>query len=164
MAKQSNGAVAPKERINIVYRPATGNKKEVVEIPFKVVVLGDFTKRDDDRTMEEREPVEVNKSNFNDVMASMDLSADVSVPNKLSDKKDAGDISVTLNFKSMRDFEPGAIIDAVPELKEMLELRDALKALKGPLGNVPAMRKTIMKIVKDEKKAAQLMKELGLKK
>ena len=53
MAKE--GSVAPKERVNIVYRPATGDAKEEIELPLKLLVIGDFTQRPDDRMVEERE-------------------------------------------------------------------------------------------------------------
>ncbi len=38
MAKE--GSVAPKERINITFRPATGNAQEEQELPLKLLVLG----------------------------------------------------------------------------------------------------------------------------
>ncbi len=162
MAKQ-NGSVAPRERINIVYKPATGNRKDTVELPMKLMVLGDFTHKEDERTIEERDPVEINQNNLDEVMGSMDLSVDFSVPNRLDDSGKTKEMEVNLKFKSMKDFEPGRVLEAVPELKQMLELREALKALKGPLGNVPAMRRTIQDIVQDDKKSAKLLKELGLK-
>jgi type VI secretion system protein ImpB len=62
----------------------------------------------------------------------------------------------------MKDFDPDAIIQKVPELKKMLELREALKALKGPLGNVPDFRKKIQDLVKDDGAKARLLKELGI--
>ena len=65
MAKE--GSVAPKERVNIVYRPATGDAKEEVELPLKLLIMGDFTLRADDRMVEEREPVNIDKDNFNEV-------------------------------------------------------------------------------------------------
>ena len=49
MAKE--GSVAPKERVNIVYRPATGDAKEEIELPLKLLVIGDFTQRPDDRML-----------------------------------------------------------------------------------------------------------------
>jgi type VI secretion system protein ImpB len=52
MAKE--GTVAPKERVNIVYRPATGDAKEEVELPLKLLVVGDFTLRPDDRMIEDQ--------------------------------------------------------------------------------------------------------------
>jgi type VI secretion system protein ImpB len=161
MAKSDTGSVAPKERINIVYRPATGGRKETVELPLKLMVMGDFMGRQDERPMEERDPLEVNKTNFDDVMGSMGLSAEISVPN--TEGQPGDELSVKLEFNCIRDFDPGRVVQAVPELRTMLELREALKALKGPLGNVPAMRKTIQDIVQDEAKAKQLMAELGLK-
>ena len=38
MVKQ--GSVAPRERVNIVYKPATGNAREEKELPLKLVVMG----------------------------------------------------------------------------------------------------------------------------
>ncbi|MBQ1421074.1 MAG: type VI secretion system contractile sheath small subunit, partial [Desulfovibrio sp.] len=87
MAKE--GSVAPKERVNIVYRPATGDAKEEVELPLKLVVLGDFTLRPDDRMVEDRAPVNIDKDNFNDVMKGQGLGLQFSVPNKLADDPEA---------------------------------------------------------------------------
>lgn len=39
------GSVAPKERVNITYKPAIGNAKEEVELPLKMLMLGDYTMR-----------------------------------------------------------------------------------------------------------------------
>ena len=41
----NEGSTSPKERVNIVYRPATGDVQEDVELPLKLMVLGDFTLR-----------------------------------------------------------------------------------------------------------------------
>ena len=160
MAKEAS--VAPKERVNIVYRPATGDAKEEIELPLKVLVMGDFTGRPDDRALEDRKAINIDKDNFNDVLASQDLKMDTAVPNKLSDDPEAAEMAVSLDFKSMKDFEPDAIIRKVPELAKLAELRDALKAVKGPLGNVPEFRKKITELVKDEGSRAKLLKELGL--
>lgn len=42
----------------------------------------------------------------------------------------------------------------------MLELREALVALKGPLGNVPAFRKAIETILEDEEQRKLVLGEL----
>lgn len=161
MPKSSNGSIAPKERINIVYKPATGNRKETVELPLKLMVLGDFSQKADDRQMEEREPVSLNSENFDEVMSGMNLSVDMTVADRISGEED-NEISVHLDVKGLKDLTPGNIVASVPELKKMLELREALKALKGPLGNVPAMRKMLQDVLQDEAKSKELMKELGI--
>jgi type VI secretion system ImpB/VipA family protein len=81
-------------------------------------------------------------------------------------------VSRTHNLKNVRrereeslaDFEPDAIVEKVPELKSILELREALKSLKGPLGNVPDFRKKLQALVSDEGSRAKLLAELGLDK
>jgi len=163
MGKDSS--VAPKERVNIVYRPDTGDQKEEIELPLKMLIMGDFIGRDDDKSLDERKAINIDKDNFNDVMEGQGLSVEMSVPNHLSDVKEGEereDLSTTLTFKNMRDFEPDTIAKEVPELKKLLDLRDALTALKGPLGNVPEFRKLIQTLVKDDATRDTLMNELKL--
>jgi len=157
----ADGSVAPKERVNIVYKSNTGDQTEDVELPLKLLLLGDFTGKYNDEPVEDREPVNINKDNFNDVMASMNLSIDLAVKDTLS-AKDDDEMSVHLEFKSINDMAPDSIAAQVPELNSMLEMRRALLALKGPLGNVPAFRKTIQKILNDDESRAVIMQELGI--
>jgi type VI secretion system protein ImpB len=155
-----DGSVAPKERINIKFKPATGNNTEDVELPLKLLVVGDFNGRPDDRTIEERQLVNVDKDNFGDVMKSMDLSATISVDNKIEDAADAGKLGMELKFDSLRAFEPEQIARQVPELKKLLELREALASLKGPLSNMPSFRKSIQSLLDDAAAREKLVSEL----
>jgi type VI secretion system protein ImpB len=155
------GSVAPKERVNIVYKPATGDAKEEVELPLKMLVVGDFTLRDDETPVENRKAINVDKDNFNDVLAAQNIKLNTTVENTLSGEQDA-QMAVDLDFKSLRDFDPDAVVQKIPELKKLIDLRDALKALKGPLGNVPAFRKKIQELVQDEGTRSRLLKELGI--
>jgi type VI secretion system protein ImpB len=156
----SEASVAPKERVNIVYKSNTGDQSEEIELPLKLLVLGDFTGQLNDETVEDRSPVNINKDNFNDVMSGMNLKLDMNVGDTLSEDND--EMSVHLKIKSIKDLSPDSIASQVPELKDLLDMRKALLALKGPLGNVPAFRKTIQKILNEDDSRAQMMKELGL--
>ncbi|MDL2408868.1 type VI secretion system contractile sheath small subunit [Rhizobium calliandrae] len=158
MAKDSS--VAPRERINIRYKPAIGDNKEQVELPLKMVFLGDYTLKGDNRPVEDRELVNVNKDNFNDVMRGHDLQLEIAVDNKLSEEADAGQMNVSLKLESLRDFTPEAIVRQTPELNRLLELREALVALKGPLGNVPAFRESIQGVLGDEEARERLRAEI----
>jgi type VI secretion system protein ImpB len=159
MAKE--GSVAPKERVNIVYRPATGDAKEEIELPLKLLVVGDFTSSPDDRMVEEREPINIDKDNFNEVLKAQNLSLDLTVPNKLSEDPDA-ELNVSVKFDSIKDFEPEAIAKNTPELNKLLELREALNSLKGPMSNRPEFRKKIQELIKDEAAREQVLKELKI--
>jgi type VI secretion system protein ImpB len=160
MAKETS--VAPKERVNIVYRPATGDAKEEVELPLKMLVMGDFTNAPDDRLLEDREPINIDKDNFDDVLKAQKIKLSINVENKISEGKEAGEMPVSLNFSSMKDFSPEEIVKNTPELKKLLELREALTALKGPLSNIPDFRKKIQDLIKDDASRERLLKELGM--
>jgi type VI secretion system protein ImpB len=157
----ADGSVAPKERINIAYKSDTGGATESVELPLKLLVLDDFTGKENDDVIEDRDPINVNKENFNDVVKSQNLSMSFSVPNRLEANSE-DDINVDLKFNSIKDFDPAAVAERIPELNSLLELRRALQALRGPLGNVPAFRKTIQAILENDETRAQVMEELGL--
>jgi len=157
----SEGSVAPKERVNIKYSPATGGAQEEVELPLKMLMMGDYTLRNDDTPLEERAPINVDKENFNKVMEGQDLALDILVDNKLSEEEDA-ELALNLQFKNLKDFDPENIVKQVPELNQMLEMREALTALKGPLGNVPAFRKRLQEALTDEDARNKLLAELQI--
>jgi type VI secretion system protein ImpB len=163
MSKGKEGSVAPKERVNITYKPATDGAQEDVELPLKILMLGDFTGRPDDRPVEDRVPINVDKDNFDKVMAAQKLETAISVSNKLTDG-DQGDLSLNLKFDTLKDFRPEGLVEQVPQLKELMELRNALTALKGPLvgGNVPDFKKKLVEALRDPDKRARLMRELGI--
>jgi len=159
MAKE--GSIAPKERINITYVPATGDAQEEMELPLKTLVLGDFTGRADDTPIEEREAISIDKDNFNEVIEAQAPKVQLSVANKLSGEE-GEEMAVELGFNHIRDFDPENVVRSVPELKKLLELREALVALKGPLGNVPAFRKRIREMLDNEEERNKLIAELGV--
>jgi len=159
MAKEST--IAPKERVNIVYRPATGDTQEDVELPLKMLVLGDFTGNSDDRPLEKREPQNIDKDNFNEVLKAQNITMNLNIPNRLAAEKNQ-DMNVNLRVESMKDFGPEAIIDQVPELKRLLELREALRSLKGPLSNIPEFRKKVQALIKDDTTRQKLLEEIGI--
>jgi len=154
-------SVAPKERVNIVYRPATGDAQEEIELPLKLLVMGDFTLRPDDTPLDERKPINVDKDNFNEVLAAQNLELNLTVTNKLVEDPEA-QMAVHLRFKSLKDFEPESIVNQVPELKKLLELREALQSLKAPISNIPQFRKKIQELIQDENLRKRVLEELGL--
>lgn len=161
MGKEAS--VAPKERINIKYVPATGDQQEEIELPFKLLVLGDYTNRSDDTPIEDRRPLNIDKDSFDEVLAGMAPTVQTSVPDRLSDNPDPdAEIGVNLTFESLNDFSPEHIGRQIPEVNKLLELREALVALKGPLGNIPVFRQKIQRLLQDDAARTQLLNELGL--
>lgn len=160
MAKE--GSVAPKERINVTFKPATGGAQEEIELPLKLLAIGDYTHRKDERKVEDRKPISIDKVTFDEVLSKQALSLTMSVPNRLQDDSEADDLAVQLRVNTMKDFNPASLVQQVPELKKLMELRDALVALKGPLGNAPAFRKAIEGALADDESRGRVLGELGL--
>lgn len=157
MAKE--GSVAPKERVNIVYKPATGDAQAEVELPLKLLMLGDFTNRTDSTPLGERRRISIDKDNFNDVMGQQKLGVKINVPDRLTGKDDQ-ELALDLKLDSLKDFTPGEIAKRVPELAKLLELRDALGSLKRPLNEEAIFRKKIEDYLKDPAQRDRLMKQL----
>ena len=154
------GSIAPKERVNITYKPATGDAQENIELPFKLLMMGDYTLRPDDRLLEDRKPINIDKDNFNDVMRNQNLSLKMNVENKLSEE--GGQMAVDVKFSTLNDFNPESVGNQVPEMNKLMELRKALQALKGPLGNTPEFRKKLQDLLDDVSAREKLLKELGI--
>lgn len=160
MAKE--GSVAPKERINVTFKPATGGAQEDIELPLKLLAIGDYTHRRDERKIEDRKPIGIDKMTFDEVLAKQALSLTLSVPNRLQAESGAEELAVQLRLNSMKDFNPASLVEQVPELSKLMALRDALVALKGPLGNAPAFRKAIEGVLANDDSRRRVLDELGL--
>ena len=157
------GSVAPKERINVTFKPATGEGMEELELPLKLMMIGDYTLVQDEQKLEDRKAININKNNFNEVLENHDLGLTLQVPNRLRDNATDDELAVNLQFKTMKDFDPASLVQQVPEMKALMELRDALVALKGPLGNVPSFRKAIEEVLTDQNAREKVLAELGMK-
>ena len=160
MAKE--GSVAPKERINVTFKPATGGAQEEIELPLKLMAIGDYIRRKDERKVEDRKPISIDKMTFDEVLAKQELSLVLSVPNRLLEESDTEELAVQLRLSTMKDFNPASLVEQVPELKKLMELREALVALKGPLGNAPAFRKAIESVLAHDDSRRRVLSELGL--
>lgn len=161
MAKE--GSVAPKERINVTFKSTLGDAQEEIELPLKLMVLGDFTQRADDRKIEDRKTISIDKNNFDDVLAKQNLNLSLSVANRLQDEAAEGEeLAVNIRICAMKDFNPADLAEQIPELKKLMELRRALVALKGPLGNAPAFRKAIEGVLADDEARNRVLGELGM--
>jgi len=155
-----DGSVAPKERINIKYVPATGDQQAETELPLKMFVVGDFKGHAEATPIEDRKAISIDRNNFRSVMKESGLTLSTTVSNKLEDGSD--DLPVSLEFQGLEDFSPDSIAVQVPELKKLIELREALVALKGPLGNVPSFRSKLQELLDDEQARNELLAELEL--
>ena len=151
-------SVAPIDRVNITYKSKT-EAGEDVEIPFKTMVVGDFSFRENATPLENRKATAIDKSNFDAVMKEKNLVLELVVQDELTGAPDS-QLQAKLKIEGLRDLEPDAIVEQVPELRQRLELREALKEIKADLANpakLRVLRDRIDAILQDEELKKKLL-------
>ncbi|MCO6547177.1 MULTISPECIES: type VI secretion system contractile sheath small subunit [Gilliamella] len=148
----------PPARVNIQLDLHTGGAQKKVELPLKILSIGDYGRGKDKRPLSEKEKVSINKNNFDAVLKEFRPSAKINVPNTLAD--DGSDISVELAFESMNDFKPEQVARNIPQLRSLLAMRNLLRDLKSNLLDNATFRYELEKIVKDEQLSDELRAEL----
>lgn len=118
-------------------------------------------RKPDNTPLDERTAIAINRYNLNAVISEADIEREFVVPAELSDAPNE-QMYVNLKVKSMDDLSPDHIASQVPEIKRLLELREALVALKSPLGNIPAFRAQLQALLENEDSREQLIQELGI--
>lgn len=149
----------PKSRVNIKLDLHTGTAKKKVELPLKLLVAGDFSNGAEQRSLSERQKVNINKNNMNSVLAEFSPSVSMSVENTLAG--DGSEDAIRLAFRDMKDFEPEQVARQIPQLKAMLAMRSLLRDLKANLMDNTAFRRELEKILLDPSLSAELRGELS---
>ncbi|MBU9856426.1 type VI secretion system contractile sheath small subunit [Rahnella bonaserana] len=149
----------PKARVNIKLDLHTGGAQKKVELPLKLMVMGDYSNGKEDRPLSEREKVNINKNNFNSVLAEFSPSLNLTVENTLAG--DHSEENVSLNFNEMKDFEPEQVARQIPQLRAMLAMRNLLRDLKSNLLDNATFRKELETILKDPSLSNELRSELN---
>ncbi|MGB1110011.1 MAG: type VI secretion system contractile sheath large subunit [Gammaproteobacteria bacterium] len=117
-----------KERVRLVYNPANQQRGDV-ELPFRLLVLGDFGATPAMRAGGEPRPIRVDRYNFDRILAGQDIQLGFIVDDRLLREPD-GILEVTLTVNAMGDFGPDSIVRAVPALRRFADFRDSLVHIK----------------------------------
>ncbi|UYM55736.1 type VI secretion system contractile sheath small subunit [Leclercia adecarboxylata] len=148
----------PKARINLKLALHTGGAQKKVELPLKILTVGDFSNGKEIRMLSEREKININKNNFDSVLAEFNPEINLAVQNTLSGD---GEENIRLQFSSMKDFEPEQVARQIPQLRAMLAMRNLLRDLKSNLLDNATFRKELEKILKDPALTQELRDEMS---
>ena len=153
-----------KPRVHISYEVETEGAVAKKELPFVVGVMGDFS---GDPTaplkpLKDRRFVQIDRDNFNSVLASMTPGINIKVKNVLQD--DGSEFAVNLQFESMDDFEPAAIVEQVEPLKKLMETRNKLRDLSTKADRSEELEAIIEKVLNNEADLNELAEAVGAEK
>lgn len=147
-------------RVQITYDVETNGALQKVELPFVVGVMADLSGQPSDplKPLKERKFVQIDRDNFDDVLAKSAPRLAMRVQNKLTDEN--SQLNVELNFKSMDDFEPAKVAEQVGPLKELLEMRQKLSQLLTKMEGNDKLEQLLANVLANTEKAEALAKEL----
>ncbi len=144
-----------KPRVHITYDVEEGDATVKKDLPFVVGVLGDFSGNPTEplKPLKDRKFVQIDRDNFNDVLARFTPGLNLKVKNTLQD--DGTDLSVNLKFKSMDDFTPAKVAEQVEPLKKLMETRQQLQTLRSMAGRSEELEAALEKTLKESEKQAK---------
>lgn len=139
------GRVRP-PRVHIQYEVYTGGALEKKDIPFVVGIVADLSAQGSKSLpkLKDRKFTEIDRDNFDNVMASAAPQLAFQVENKLTGE---GSMGVKLDFKKLADFEPQNVARKVEPLRQLLELRTKLANLQSSLSGNDDLQKVLQDAV-----------------
>jgi type VI secretion system protein ImpB len=148
-------------RVHITYDVEIGGAIQKKELPFVLGVMSDLSGQRDAELpkIKERKFVEIDRDNFNDVMASIAPRVVVRVANKLAN--DGTELSAELRFKHMDEFEPVALLNQVPALKRLYEARGKLNDLLAKLDGNDKLESMLQDVVANNAALKELKTQTG---
>lgn len=149
----------PQARINITLDLETDGSRRKAELPFSLLVLGDFSHGKTTGMVAERQKINVNKDNLNKILGDLSPVIHITVPNKIQD--DGSDMVIHLRFDSMKAFHPEKIVEQVPALSKLLSMRHLLKDLRSNIIDNTQFRKELEKILHKKQSLQAFREELS---
>jgi type VI secretion system protein ImpB len=151
-----------KPRVHITYEVETEGAMVERELPFVVGVMGDFSGDPTEplKPLKDRKFIQVDRDNFNDVMARLTPGLNLKVENTLQD--DGSQMAVELKFRSMEDFEPGAVVNQVPALKKLMETRNQLRDLMTKVDRSDQLEKVLERVLQSTDDLKKMGSDLGV--
>jgi type VI secretion system protein ImpB len=145
--------------VNLRYKSSSGSEDET-ELPFKVLILGNFTHSEDPVPLNDREPLTVNNDNLDAVMEALSPTLDIMVNKAPKGEEEPERIPVKLEFKSLADFEPKKLLQNIEPFRKVMDLRKALLSARKALSGNPILAKELNLALKDPGLRERLKKEI----
>lgn len=146
-----------KPHVHITYEVEIGDAMEVRELPFVLGILGDYAGDTKQKPLAKRKFLEIDRDNINEILKRIGPSLKFKVNNTL--KNDGSELGVNLKFQSLEDFEPGQIVEQVPALKELLDVRNKLRDLAATVDRIDGAEDLLAEILKDAERVKGLASE-----
>jgi type VI secretion system protein ImpB len=151
-------------RVQITYDVEVGDAIEMKEIPFVIGVLGDLSGKPDEPLpkLKDRKFVEIDRDNFDNVLAGMKPRLAFRADNKLTN--DDTKMAVELRFKSIDDFHPERVAEQITPVRKLVDARKRLSDLLNKLDGNDKLDELLQDVISSTDSLEKLGAEVGVKK
>ncbi|AFE05659.1 type VI secretion system contractile sheath small subunit [Corallococcus sp. CA049B] len=152
----------PKSRITLTYRTTINGEQETVNLPLRLLVMGDFSlgSSEDRKTdLETRKLRSVDGRNLDELMKDMKMSTNFQVANRINPDVEE-ELNVTLPIDRMKSFHPDEIVKHVPKLKALLLLKTLLVEMQSNIDNRKDLRRELYELFSKPEALKELLNEL----
>ncbi|WP_342381186.1 type VI secretion system contractile sheath small subunit [Myxococcus stipitatus] len=152
----------PKSRITLTYRTTINGEQETVNLPLRLLMLGDFSlgsSEDRKADLDARKLRSVNGKNLDELMRDMKMSLRFQVPNRINPDVEA-DLDVELPVDRMKSFHPDEIVNHVPKLKALRLLKKLLMEMQSSIDNQKALRNLVYELFSNKDALKAVLAEL----
>jgi type VI secretion system protein ImpB len=151
-----------KPRVNITYDLETNGSIVEKEIPFVMGVMGDYSgdNAEGKKSLKDRKFSQIDRDNFNDIMTKVNPQLRMKVANLL--ENDGSEMSASLDFKTMEDFEPHRIVEQLEPLKKLMDTRNKLRDLLTKADRSEDLEAILEDVLSNTNALSSLSNELGV--
>ncbi len=146
-------------RVHLTYDVEVGDAIQLKELPFIVGILSDLSGSPEEALpfVKERKFTEIDRDNFNEVLASSKPRLALRVENKLTDEGSM--LNAELKFSEIDDFNPVRVIKQIDPLRKLFEARQRLSDLIGKLDGNDSLENILQDVVKNTEDLQKLKSE-----
>ncbi len=149
-----------KPRVQLTYDVEIGDATQIRELPFVMGIIANLSGKSEveHKPLKDRKFIEIDRDNYNDVMASIAPRVAYTLPDTLSGG--GATLGVDITFKSLDSFNPVSIVKNIPKLSKIYKMRTQLNDLLAKLDGNDNLYQLLSAIMTDKAKAADLKKQI----
>lgn len=136
-----NKSASQPARVNIELSSAQFNAEKRPELPFKLLVLADFSPEERPVSLKMKPRIPIRFQQFDEALRQLSPFLQFEVPNCLA--VHPSHLEIALRFKTMKDFHPDQFLQQIPKAREWLALRNLFRSLRGVLRHHPHLKKAM---------------------
>ena len=146
--------VLPTSRLTLRYRTEISGEPEDIELPMRLLMVGDFSGGSNKNTpFQERSVLQFDGKNTDEILKKMKVK--IAIKNE-----DVGDETVNIPIRSVDSFSPSNVCNSIKKMSDMIESKKMLNHLLSNINNSTKFKRAIESLVGNQASVDALKERL----